>query len=360
MRKFIVLVGVLLINITSCIAQEITFIDGTKKDISKALESSHRIRTIMDDVDDGYEIYYLIKDRKDQDKRIEREQVYFYDVGSPDFENEGYIRFINKETKLVGLLNEYGEITIPAIYSDLSRVSNGMIYGLLGAKRKFLGNNKEHWTWTGGKTLLLNTKNEILIDSISEPNVILDMYSVKITDKPFDDGRYDCFKGKNGKYYSFLNLQKSFEYFINKQFIPSTKGNKWKKYLSEHLEVAIEIKDKEIGRYNRITKDEFLNSYQDIISSLFEIARENNADKCELQIHEDTWSGYVDDGQIDSMEFNIYFNDSNVWRMQLFPVFELIIKEKKDKKSRSNHFNFYRDKEGKMVLYRITIRSNYF
>lgn len=361
MYKYIIGISTFLLGSSSVFSQEIDYGSGRIVDISPYITSSHRIRTIMDDTEEGISTYYLIQKEDGSDLRVESNQVFFYDVGAPDFESEGYIRFKDKETNLVGLFNDKGEVAIPANYIALSRVHNGMLYALVDAEVKNIGRGGDvHNVYVGGKTVLLNTSGKVIINDMLEPNVLLDMYSLQITDKPTQDKSYISLLGLEGQYYNFLHLENYFEQFIKDVFLPSTKSKEWLKFLDEKTIVNIEIANENIGDYEVGGREELLTKYKKKVAKVFKLAREQSNKKHEVMCVVDNWGGYVDDGQISEEDFNIYYNDTNEWREALFPMFELIIKENKNGKQRNNHFNFYRDKMGTLVLHRITIRTNYF
>ncbi len=361
MYKYILVISVVLFGSTSVFSQEINYDYGGKVDISSYIISSHRIRTIMDDTEEGISIYYLIQKEDGSDLKVESDQVFFYDVGAPDFESEGYIRYRNKETNLVGLLNDKGIVAIPAVYTTLSRVHNGMLYALVNAEVKNISAGGDvHNVYVGGKTVLLNPKGQVLINDMSEPNEVLDMYSLQVRDEPIQDKNYVSFLGVDGQYYNFLHLENYFKQFIKNDFLPQTKSIDWFKFLDDKTIVNVEVANENIGDYEVVGRDELLTTFKKRIDKVFKLARNKSDSKRELVYVVDNWGGYVDDGQISEEDFNIYYNDTNEWREALFPMFEFIIKENKDGKQRQNHFNFFRNKNGKMVLHRITIRTNYF
>ncbi|MHC0443614.1 WG repeat-containing protein, partial [Flavobacterium sp. 3-210] len=75
--------------------------------------------------------YYLTK----QGKIVGRDSLYVFDNG-PDCENEGFIRFTNHKTDKMGIFNSEGKIVIPAQYSALTKVRNGLIVVLKDAEKQ--------------------------------------------------------------------------------------------------------------------------------------------------------------------------------------------------------------------------------
>src|SRR5690606_40553924 len=132
------------------------------------------------------------------------------DLNVPDCESEGFIRFYDQANDLVGLLNAEGEIQIPATYNGLGRVKNGMIPALKGAQRKRDSPDDEHSYFVGGKSMLIDTNNQVLIEDFPY-NDNLNFYQVSINGSLPEDGTWDKFKGKNGNTYAFMDYVKEFE-----------------------------------------------------------------------------------------------------------------------------------------------------
>lgn len=108
--------------------------------------------------------YYLTK----QGRIVGSDSLYIFD-NSPDCENEGFIRFRDRKTDKAGIFNKKGDIVIPAIYNDLTKVRNGMIIALKGAEKKYLEGD-EYYSWVGGQEVLIDTKNTILIENFKLDN----------------------------------------------------------------------------------------------------------------------------------------------------------------------------------------------
>ncbi|MEK6451836.1 MULTISPECIES: hypothetical protein [unclassified Myroides] len=361
MFKKIIGVYLFLLGSFSVFGQEIIYSTGKVVDISSCIASSNRIRTIMDDNEEGISTYYLIQKDDGSDLVIDQEQVFYYDVGAPDFESEGYIRFRDKQTNLVGLYNDKGEIVLSPIYTSLSRVHNGVLYALSDAKVRNIGRGgDEHIVFEGGKTRLIKPDGTVLINEMLAPNVVLDMYSLSITEQPMQDERYMSLLGVNGKYYNFLNLESYFKRFVEEDFLPKSKGEEWLDFTNENTIVNIELNNGSIGDYEVGKGGVLLRKYEKKLKRLFKLVDQRRKDSIKFSYRVDNWGGYVDDGQIDIEDFGVYYNTTNEWREELFPMFELILKEENKGKYRNNHFDFFRDKKGELVLYRITLRSNYF
>ncbi|WHT39712.1 hypothetical protein QNH98_03240 [Myroides sp. mNGS23_01] len=85
---------------------------------------------VSEEVGESWKNYYLTK----EGRSVGVDSLYIFDNGS-DCESEGFIRFRDSKTDQAGMFNSKGDIAIPAVYNDLTRVRNGMIIGLKGAEK---------------------------------------------------------------------------------------------------------------------------------------------------------------------------------------------------------------------------------
>lgn len=325
----------------------------------KRVEDNNRIRSFVEETEDGLDIYYLIKQDNGEDLRVDN--VYYYDVAAPDYPSENFIRFSDQKSELVGLYNDRGAAVIPPIYSGLTRVHNGMLYALKDGVKDNIGSNGDrHDVLLGGTTLLLNTKGEVLIEDMMIPNNTLDMFSLKVTDEPLLNSYYVSFKGVNDQYYNFVDLAKYFELFVQEEFLPSTIDHNWESYLSDNVKVNIEVNNDNIGDYVVYDKEEALAVQQEVITKAFAIATSSDSSRYKLVYNIEDWVVTVDTELVNDKDKKVYLNKEGIWKGKEFPVFELNIKEVNGSQTRSNHFDFYRNKKGDMTLYQITIRANYF
>lgn len=174
---------------------------------------------VFDDViavmeEDYSETYYLLKNGK----KFGRDSLYYSDM-SFDCESEGFIKFqVNDK---VGMFDKNGKPVIPAEYNDLTSFRNGMSSGLKDAVKTKMDDGHsgcDHWYWSGGTQNLINTKNEVLADNFTySPN--LDFYSMQRLAEPSKDTCRVNFKGRNGKYYSFIDNEKLFKKFLHDEVL---------------------------------------------------------------------------------------------------------------------------------------------
>lgn len=167
-----------------------------------------------------FESYYLLKDGR----KVGMDSVLFRD-NTPDCENEEKIRFHVGETDKIGFFNKNGEVAIPAIYNFATAFHNGLAVALKGAEKichdgsAYKENNAcEHWRWKGGQTLLIDEENSILIEDF-EYSSSLDLFSIIVSEEDFEEVTRDFFQGTNGKYYSFINMEREFLDWFEKVFL---------------------------------------------------------------------------------------------------------------------------------------------
>ena len=144
----------------------------------------------------SWDNYYLTK----LGKQIGRDSFFVFD-NTADCEQEGFIRFRDRITDKVGLFNSKGELVVPAVYNFTSAVANGMIVALTGATKIQMG---EHYSWGGGKFLLIDTNNNTLVANY-DADKNLNFYSLLVTAEPHKDSLRQQYKCISGQYYSFID-----------------------------------------------------------------------------------------------------------------------------------------------------------
>lgn len=162
----------------------------------------------IEEINNKFENYYLTK----SGKIVGRNSMYSFN-NTPDCENEGFIRFRDRETDKTGMFDKNGNVAIPAEYSELSNVRNGMIMALKGAEKKYYVVEGEHYEWTGGQELLIDTSNNILIYDFPF-NDNLNFFSIEKTKSPHSDATRKSFLAKDGSYYSFVDFEKEFKNWL--------------------------------------------------------------------------------------------------------------------------------------------------
>ena len=279
---------------------------------------------------DKWKNYYLTK----QGKIVGQDSLYFFD-NTPDCENEGYIRFTDYKTNKMGIFDREGKIAIPALYSNLTKVRNGMIIVLKDAIRTKI--DDEHFTWTGGKELLIDINNKILIANFSY-NDDLNFYSLERSKEPSKNPTRESFLGADGQYYSFINYDKEFKNWVENTLLQNlSKGN-----LEKHSFDKITYWKEPDGWINA-PKTKFISQNYTYL-------------KLKLQELKNTKSDYFISSNglnpfiFESDKYDIYFNNCNESKDWQYPVKNIIINPKNKTDHGQDHFEFLRTENGYKLI----------
>lgn len=285
--------------------------------------------------DGKYENYYLLKDGT----RIGNGQVYIFD-STFDCESENKIMFSDKNTKKVGYFNGYGEIEIPAIYSQGSSFVNGYATVIKDATRTChdgsvvsKSNSCEHWSWKNGQELLINSNNEILIENFQQ-NSELDFFSLRVSTDKSSNPIEESFLGVNNKYYSFINFEKYFEQWLFKSFL---KDINQQKMLDNSFD-NISLWNKSRGWFKE-SKEKFIrNNFETIISELKKLRFTENEYFVMV-------SG-LSRPRYNSAVFDKYFDSCDAPLVSKYPVIQLFMNHVINNKHYQNSFSFLKTESG--------------
>ena len=171
--------------------------------------------------------YYLLK----SGRHVGRDSVYMFDY-TFDCESEGKIRFHSRAKNRVGFLNGQGRVVIPAVYNYVTPFHNGLAIGLAGARAKCFSGEKdtvtcEHPGWVGGRTVLINERNEVLLNlpaGFGWPR--LNLYSANSNAAASDTATTITLRAINGDRYSFIDYEKEFAHWFYNVFVPAVRSGK--------------------------------------------------------------------------------------------------------------------------------------
>ncbi|MFD2539626.1 hypothetical protein [Sphingobacterium chuzhouense] len=286
--------------------------------------------------------YYLNK----KNKVFGTDSIYIFD-NAADCENEGFIRFRDRESDKVGLFDKNGDIAIPAIYNDLTKVRNGMLVGLKGGKKQYVRPNDppadNYYSWVGGVEVLLDTLNNVLAENFPNDNK-LDFYSVERTSKPSKDKSKKSFPSSDGKYITFIDFEKEFKAWLIDELLSDL--GKEQVLQSTHDTVTWESKE----GWAKTGKQEFMdNNFQLLKRILLEI----NEPETNYAIFLNGLNPFMYDGE----DFDEYFNNCGEAREWQYPVLSVVISYNYGTKDISqNHFDFLRTENGYRLI-SVTIRN---
>ncbi len=287
------------------------------------------IIAVTEETNGKWNSYYLTK----KGKIVGRDSLYVFDNG-PDCENEGFIRFTDRKTDKMGIFNGEGKIVIPAEYSALTKVRNGMISVLKDAKKQQDG---EHFFWKGGKESLIDINNKVLIEDFAY-NDNLNFYSVEKSKEPSKDPTRESFLGVDGQYYSFVNFEKEFKYWLENTLLKDLSKAGLEKQSFNKITYW-----KEPDGWVNESKTKFINqNYTYLKLKLQELKNQ----KTDYFIS----SGGLNQFIFESNEYEIYFNNCNESKDWMYPTMDIVINSKKQTDSGQDHFEFLRTENGYKLI----------
>lgn len=277
-------------------------------------DTFHNIITVFEEVDKEYKVYYLLKDGR----KVGKDSVYMFDFMF-DCENEGKIIFRDGKKNRVGFLDKNGVAVIPASYNYVSPFRNGMALALRNAKRKCWDEKEdttycEHWGWEDGERVLINEKNEVLVDSIKTDLYYINWYSKKVNDPAIDTTLYINLKGTNGDTYSFLDYDKEFGKWFYNTFLPALKSKE--SLLSDLLFEEIVYGYNEMGALS-LERKAYLRSFPNaLVPGRFEVNKLK-----EISLSQNIFEHLLFEKDI----FRKYLNSCGVHDRYKYPVYEVIV-----------------------------------
>lgn len=296
------------------------------------------IIVVTEEENQSWKSYYLTK----TGKIVGRDSLYIFDNG-PDCENEGFIRFRDHKTDKMGMFNGDGKIVIPAEYSNLNKVINGMIVALKGAKKAMAPGTDGHFSWAGGDDYLIDTNNKILIENFVY-NDDLNFYSLQKSKEPSLDPIRENFLGVDGQYYSFINYDKEFKLWLKNGLLSDLS----KENLLKHSYEEIFYWKEPIGWISE-PKNKFINkNYKLIKEKLLEL----NNPSCDYFVSTNGLNQFI----YESDKYNQYFNNCNESKDWKYPIKSIIITHRDKKDSTQDHFDFLRTENG-FQLISVSIRK---
>lgn len=278
-------------------------------------DTFHNIIAVTEKIDSSYKSYYLLKDGR----KVGQDSVFMFDF-TYDCESEGKILFKDNKKDRVGFFDKNGLAIIPAIYNAASPFHNGLAIALKNAKRSCWGENEdtlncEHLSWKGGETVLINDKNEILVDSLKGDLSIINWYSLKINDPSGDTSIWVSLKGNRGKVYSFVNYEKEFtKWFYSKFLLALNAPSKDK--LKELLFSEVTFWTNKNG-WTSLDNNKFLNTFPTSITK--ERFEENNFKR--LSISDEDLNSLIFEDKL----YKRFYDACGSHNKEKYPVFDVML-----------------------------------
>lgn len=287
------------------------------------------IIAVSEEENGKWKSYYLTK----TGKIIGLDSLFVFDNG-PDCENEGFIRFTDHKTDKMGIFNSEGKIVIPAEYSNLTKVKNGLFIGLKDASKVMDG---EHFFWKGGKEFLIDINNKILIKNFPY-NDDLNFYSLEKSKEPSKNETRDNFLGADGQYYSFINFDKEFKFWLKNTLLKDlSKAN-----LEKHSFDKITYWKEPEGGINSL-KTKFISQNYTYLKLKLEKLKNPKTD---YFVSSDGLNQFI----FETEEYDIYFNNCNESKEWLYPVKSIVINPKNKMERGQDHFQFLRTENGYKLI----------
>ncbi|REA59496.1 hypothetical protein DSL64_17755 [Dyadobacter luteus] len=275
--------------------------------------------------------YYLSK----SGRVTARDSMYVFD-NTLDCESEGFIRFRDQKTDRAGLLNKSGNIAIPAVYNDLSRVENGLIIALSGANKK-QSPDGEHTMWEGGKYILIDTTNQLLIDNFEVEDPI-SLHTLQVSDKPGNDHKRKYFKGLNGKYYGFIDTDAEFKLWLKTTLLTERSESSFHKATFEEIKYWDESSGW-ISENGKTFIEQNFNILQKLLARL-------NAPDCQYDIFNESLNPFLFESEL----FSSYLNNCNEALENRYPVKNIVISHGKGVGVKQDHLAFLRTDSGYKLI----------
>ncbi|WP_264536165.1 WG repeat-containing protein [Flavobacterium sp. N1736] len=292
------------------------------------------IIVVSEEEKDNWKSYYLTK----TGKIVGRDSLYIFDNG-PDCENEGFIRFKDYKTDKMGLFNGDGKIVIPAEYSDLTRVRNGMIIALKGSEKIKDPGGDEHFSWAGGKEFLIDTNNQILIENFGY-NDELNFYSLEKSKEKNQDPIRDNFLGTDGQYYSFINFDKEFKSWLKNSLLADLSKDNLLKHSYDKITYW---KEQEENGWICKPKADFMKlNYKRIKAKLLELKQAN----CKYDISSESLNRFIYEAE----EYDSYFDNCRQPKDWINPLKNIIISPQNKNDFGQDHFEFLRTENGYKLI----------
>ncbi|MEK6494949.1 hypothetical protein [Myroides odoratimimus] len=271
------------------------------------------IAAVYEELNGKYDSYYLLKDGT----KVGRDSLYVFD-NTFDCEQEGLIRFVNRETNLEGMFDAKGNVAIPAIYSALAKSNNGLVLGLKNAKRQYWdeGNHSgcNHYSLVGGETVLLTKENKVLIENFDIGDKSIDLYNYKMSENPEEHKNTIMFQGTDGQYYYFTDLEAVFNDFVHGELLTNPTVDN----LLKHSYTSYYSFDYTEQVTNSLVPTAFLESNKKTIEKYLKTIK--GAKKEDYYIRSESSAPF---SFAEVKELEQYFNNCNEWRMAKYPILVL-------------------------------------
>ena len=291
--------------------------------------------------DGEWSSYYLTK----SGRIIGTDSLHIFD-NSFDCESEGFIRFRDPKTDKVGMFDRLGNIVVPAIYDDLTRVRNGMIMGLKGAEKKYWDDHHEagcnHYSWVGGQQVLIDTINNTLIEDFQHEKP-LNFFSLEKTKLAHSDTTRISFLATDSSYYSFVDFEKEFRPWITCDLLNDLTVERL--IYSSHDTITWESQN----GWAKTHKEKLItDNFKTLKNGLLEILEP----KTDYFISRGGLNPYIFEGP----QYEFFFNNCGDAKDWVYLTLSIILSHNNKEQLTQNHYEFLRTDDGYKLI-SLTIRN---
>jgi hypothetical protein len=217
-----------------------------------------------------------------------------------------------------------------------------MIIALKDAKKKYWEGG-EHYSWVGGKEILIDTSNNLLIDNFQYDNSI-NLFSLLISAQPNPDTIRQNFKTIKGQYFSFIDFDKEFQAWLKSTLLENfSKDNILN---ATYKEVTFW---KEPNGWTSEIKSSFLERNFELIK---EKLLQLNTENCDYNIFDEGLNPYI----YNPDEYEAFFNTCGESKDWIYPIKNIVISYDDKKDLTQDHFEFLRTDNGYKLI-SVTIRK---
>ena len=211
-----------------------------------------------------------------------------------------------------------------------------MIMALKGARREH--ERDEYHVWVGGKEMLIDTSNHVLIDDFPYTDH-LNFFSVEKTKTPHADKSRENFLAKDGSYYSFINFEKEFRRWLTENLLVGLNAEK----LIDASFDTISWWSSTAG-WTKTDRRHFILAHLEALKKgLLEILSPD----CDYFISADNdLSLFIDKGK----KFEKYFNNCGEAKEWIYPVMNIVVSHREKNKLTQDHYEFLRTDDGYKLI----------
>jgi hypothetical protein len=288
--------------------------------------------------------YYKLADGR----VVGEDSVYSFDA-TDDWESDGKIRFRDRVTDKVGFFDNNGKVVVPALYNEANRFYNGMAMVIKNAKRVGWHGQDcekgdcEHLSWSGGNSMLIDAKNQILIDTLKiDDHAFINWYSLEIKDEPGDSTRHCSLKGVNGKWYVFLDYRKEFDNWFRVKFLAAaTDVRKLREFAHDSLVSLLP----EYDGWKRMSGEEFMQNHANQLKTRLQPIRDHQITTFSFI---EGLNPYIHTGG----SFDPYFECCGERNLARYPAFDVIsnFMDKNGHLDYQEHYSFLRTNAGYKLI----------